>query len=171
METSVSLETKRADRLADLYAVHAPKAGRLAYLLVGDPHVAEDLVQEAFVRVGSRLLSLKNPDAFEAYLSQTVLNLARGHIRKASSNRSLLQRLQVERRPDATLPDVSTRDQLMRALQALTYKQRAAIVLRFYLDLSEQQTAELLGCAVGTVKSLVFRGTRELRQQMGDEPR
>ena len=141
----------------------------MAYLLVGDRDLAEDLVQEAFVRIAGRLFSIKSSQAFGSYLHQTVLNLARGHIRKLSRDRTLLQRLGGQPQRDETIPDVSARDEVLRALQALSYRQRAAIILRYYLDLSEQQTAELLGCAVGTVKSLVSRGTQELRTHMGAE--
>jgi RNA polymerase sigma factor (sigma-70 family) len=66
-------------------------------------------------------------------------------------------------------PDVARRDALQRALDRLPYRQRAALVLRFYEDLSERQTAHALGCAVGTVKSLVSRGLRTLREEMRDE--
>lgn len=169
MEMSLSLESQRSERLAELYAAHAPHAGRMAYLLVGDRDLAEDLVQEAFVRIAGRLFSIKSSQAFGAYLNQTVLNLARGHIRKVSRDRSLLQRLGRQPHRDEVIPDFSTRDEVLRALQALPYRQRAAIVLRYYLDLSEQQTADLLGCAAGTVKSLVSRGTQELRTRMGVE--
>ena len=167
VELSLSLESQRAERLAELYAVHAPRAGRVAYLLVGNRDLAEDLVQEAFVRIASRLFSIKSSQAFGAYLNQTVLNLARGHIRKLARDRSLLQRLGGQPRRDESMPDVGARDEVLRALQTLPYRQRAAIVFRYYLDLSERQTADLLGCAVGTVKSLVSRGTQELRTRMG----
>lgn len=166
---SLPLETHRSERLAELYAVHAPRAGRMAYLLLGDRETAEDIVQEAFVRIAGRLFSIKSSQAFGAYLNQTVLNLARGHIRKKTRDRSLLQRLGGQPQRDERMPDVSSRDELLQLLQALPYRQRAAIVLRFYLDLSEQQTADLLECAVGTVKSSVSRGTQELRRRMGAE--
>ena len=61
------------------------------------------------------------------------------------------------------------RDALRRALDLLPYRQRAALVLRFYEDLSEQQAARALGCAVGTIKSLVSRGLNALREELGDE--
>ena len=64
--------------------------------------------------------------------------------------------------------DVATRDLLWQALQALPPRQRAAIVLRFYEDLTEVQTAAVLGCAVGTVKSQVSTGLRTLRTRLGD---
>ena len=160
------LERQRSRRLAELYAEHAPRAGRLAYLLVGDRDLAEDIVQEAFVRVAGRLWTLRSPDAFEAYLRQTILNLARGYMRRRRRERAYLDRQRDSRRDEITGPDLSVRDELFRGLSRLTPRQRAAVVLRFYVDLSEQQTGELLGCPVGTVKSLVSRGLDALREEL-----
>ena len=68
-------------------------------------------------------------------------------------------------------PDIAGQDALQRALNKLPYRQRAALVLRFYEDLTERQTAKALGCAVGTVKSLVFRGLQTLKEEIRDEKR
>ena len=158
------LGRQRSRRLAELYADHAPRAARLAYLLVGDRHLAEEIVQDAFVKVATRFWTLRNPAAFDAYLRKTVLNLARGHGRRRRQEIAYL-----ERQPEAgatNLPDLAERDELLQALSRLPYRQRAALLLRYYDDLSEQQTADLLGCPVGTVKSLVSRGLKTLREQM-----
>ena len=162
----MAIEGSRAERLATLYAQHAPKAGRLAFLLLGDKGAAEDLVQEAFVRVAGRLTMLRKPEAFEGYLRQTVVNLARSHIRRKVRDRAIAERVRRERTSHVGAPDVAQSDLIARGMQALTHRQRAAIVLRFYLDLSEEETAETLGCAVGTVKSSVHRGLQALRIQM-----
>jgi RNA polymerase sigma-70 factor (sigma-E family) len=165
----MALEKRRPPRLAVLYAEHAPAAARLAYLLVGDRHLAEDIVQEAFVRVAGRLWALRDPGAFNAYLRRTVLNLARGHMRKKERERRYLdQWAHSGRRPQEDPPDSAVRDELDRALGRLTMRQRTALVLRYYEDLSERQTAELLGCPVGTVKSLVARGLEALRAELGN---
>lgn len=164
----MALERQRSRRLAELYAEHAPRAGRLAYVLVGDRDLAEDIVQEAFVRVAGRLWTLRNPEAFEAYLRQTVLNLTRGHMRRVRRERAYLDR-QHDRHEEVPFPDLPGRDELFRFLNRLPYRQRAAIVLRYYGDHSEQQTADLLGCPVGTVKSLVSRGLKTLGDQMRGE--
>src|SRR5215207_6992622 len=68
--------------LADLYARHADEALRLSYLLTGDGALAEALVQDAFVRVAGRLLHLRDPGGFHAYLRKTVVNLAKSHYRR-----------------------------------------------------------------------------------------
>jgi RNA polymerase sigma-70 factor (sigma-E family) len=161
----------RTSRLAALYARHAPRAGRLAYLLTGDADLAEDLAQEAFARLIARLGSIRDEAVIAAYLRRSIVNLVRKHWRKARSERSYLRREGRNLATQATMgPDVADQDELWRALQQLPHRQRAAIVLRFYEDLSEAETARVLGCAVGTVKSSVSRGLRRLQKEMiGDE--
>jgi RNA polymerase sigma-70 factor (sigma-E family) len=154
-------------RLGDLYAAHAPDAVRLAYLLTGDRHLAEDLVHEAFVRLFGRFRDLRNPDAFGAYLRTTVVNLARSHFRRRRVERAYVKR--EGRQPPRMVEAPGGGDELWEALQRLRPRQRAAIVLRYYEDLTEAQTAEVLRCAVGTVKSLVSRGIDQLRREMSEE--
>jgi len=151
-------------RMAALYQEHAPDAARLAYLLTGDRALAEDLVHEAFVRLFGRFRDLRNPDAFRAYLRTTVVNQARSHFRRRRVERAYVER--EGRAPDVAPADPGGRDELWEALRRLQPRQRAAIVLRYYEDLTEAQTAEILGCAVGTVKSLVSRGLDRLRTEI-----
>lgn len=151
-------------RLETLYAAHAPGAARLAYLLTGDRALAEDLVQEAFVRMFGRFRDLRNPDAFGAYLRKTVVNLARSHFRRKGVERTYLER--ESRLPSST--QSPGHDEMWDTLKKLKPRQRAAIVLRYYEDLTEAQTADVLGCAVGTVKSLVSRGLEQLRAGLSE---
>src|SRR6058998_3162610 len=81
-----------AGRLGELYLRHAHDAVRLAYLLTGDRALAEDLVQDAFVRLAGRLVHLRDPCAFDAYLRRTVVNLSRSHFRRKKVERAYLQR-------------------------------------------------------------------------------
>ena len=156
-------------RITALYRLHAPRAGKLAYLLTGDPPLAEDLTHEAFVRLIGRLGRIRDDAAIDAYLRQSVVNLARKHWRKRRTERAYLRREGPNLVAAAgALPDIVARDELWEALGKLPYRQRAAIVLRFYEDLSEQQTARLLGCAVGTVKSSVSRGLHKMRGELDD---
>jgi len=151
--------------LGELYVRHAPDALRLAYLLTGDRSAAEDLVQDAFVRLAGRLLHLRSPGGFHAYLRTTVVNLARSQHRRRAVERRFAER---QRAPDsAEAADLSDRDVLRKALMTLPVRQRTAIVLRYYEDLSENQTAELMRCGPGAVKSLVARGMAGLRASSG----
>jgi RNA polymerase sigma-70 factor (sigma-E family) len=150
--------------MAELYEAHAPDAARLAYLLTGDQALAEDLVHEAFVRMFGRFRDLRHPDAFRAYLRATVVNLARSHFRRRKVERAYVER--AGRVPETAPDDPGSHQDMWEALQRLHPRQRAAIVLRYYEDLTEAQTAGILGCAIGTVKSLVSRGLDRLRTEI-----
>jgi len=159
-------ERKATGRLADLYRLHAREAMRLAFLITGDEAAAEDLAHDAFIKVAGRFGDLRDPSAFGPYLKRTVINLANSRFRRRK-----VERTYVESRGNAeSLPTVSVehdpieREQMWSALLRLPARQRAAIVLRFYEDLTEQQTADLMACPVGTVKSLVSRGLDALRE-------
>jgi RNA polymerase sigma-70 factor (sigma-E family) len=158
-------QTAGSGGLDELYRAHAPEALRLAYLLTGERALAEDLVQDAFVKVLGRFHDLRNRDAFWWYLRRTIVNLARSQFRRRRVERAWLER----QRPDDVAPaaaDLGERDRLQRALMTLRPEQRAAIVMRFYEDLSEADTAQALGVAPGTVKSLVSRGMDRLRAEL-----
>jgi len=156
-------------RLGELYLGHADAAVRLAYLLTGDRMLAEDLVQDAFVRLAGRLVHLRDPGAFDAYLRRTVVNLGRSHFRRKKVERAYLEKAGggagTQTIPGADRP-LEDREDLWRALGRLSPRQRAAVVLRFYEDLSERRVAELLKCRPGTVKSLVSRGLETLRNEI-----
>jgi RNA polymerase sigma-70 factor (sigma-E family) len=159
-----AVATAEGGRLAALYEAHAPEAARLAYLLTGDRALAEDVVHEAFVRLLGRFRDLRHPEAFRAYLRTTVVNLTRSHFRRRRVERAYVER--EGRAPKVSPAKPEDRQDMWDALQSLQPRQRAAIVLRYYEDLTEAQTAEVLGCAVGTVKSLVSRGMDRLRAEI-----
>lgn len=120
-------------------------------------------MQEAFVRLGGRLVHLRRPEAFEAYLRRTVVNLARMHYRRRRVEREWLRRQPSAAEMSGPSPSLEDRDQLRRALHRLPARQRAALVLRFYEDLPETAIAEALRCRPGTVGSLISRGLARLR--------
>jgi RNA polymerase sigma-70 factor (sigma-E family) len=151
--------------LAELYAQHASDALRLAYLLTGDASLAEDLVQDAFVRLAGRLLHVRDPGGFHAYLRRTIVNLVRSHFRRKALERKIAERL--AELPPVAPSDLSDRESARRALMELPIRQRTAVVLRYFEDLSEAQTAQLMGCRPAAVKSLVSRGMTSLRTMLG----
>ncbi|HEY7876350.1 MAG TPA: SigE family RNA polymerase sigma factor [Actinomycetota bacterium] len=155
-------------RLAAAYERHFPAAVRLAYLLTGDAELAKDLAQDAFVKLSGRFFHFRGDAAFEAYLRQTVVNLTRSHARKRKVEADRVLRSAKESRPSTT-PDPVERQAALRLLSRLTHKQRGAVVLRLYLDLSERETSELLGCKPGTVKSLLSRAMETLRKELEEE--
>lgn len=151
--------------LSDLFVRHAPESIRLAFLLTGDRALAEDLVQEAFARLVGRLRHLRDPGAFGAYLRRTIVNLATSHFRHRLVERAYLERL-AGTPAVVTNPNENLDETMHQALLRLPERQRAAMVLRFYEDLSDVQTAEILRCSPGTVRSLVSRGMNTLRSEL-----
>lgn len=149
--------------LGSLYATHAPGALRLARRITGDRMLAEDLVQEAFVRLATRFPDLRDPAAFGPYLRTTVTNLARSHFRRLALERKHLQR---EAGTRVTTQDPESHPEVWDALLRLPPRQRAAVALRYYEDLSVGQVADVLECPAGTVKSLASRGIAQLRRDL-----
>jgi len=164
--------TATGGRLEDLYLRYADGAARLAYLLTGDRQVAEDIVQDAFVKLAGRLAHLRDPGAFDAYLRRTVVNLSRSYWRRKKVERAYLKREQgaIGSEGVAGGSSIEDRELLWRAMAGLTERQRAAIVLRFYEDLSEEQTGALLRCSARAVNALVSRAMAALRKDFEEEP-
>jgi RNA polymerase sigma-70 factor (sigma-E family) len=157
-------QTRRTE-LGEFYAAHADSAKRLAYLLTRDNELAEDITQDAFVKMAGRLGGLRNRDASAAYLRQTVVNLSRSHFRRKRVERTYLQReAGMPRMETVEDRDVLVADALWNELNRLAYRQRCAVVLRYYEDLSEHQTADVLGCSVGAVKALTSRAMEHCGQ-------
>jgi len=127
---------------------------RLAYALISSQPLAEDLVQDVFLRVHAKWARVEKP---RAYVRQAVVNACRSAGRKARSARKAIDRF----RPTVVSLEA---DEMFDALSALPYRQRAALVLQFYEGLTHAEIADLLHCRVGTVASLVHRGLAELRR-------
>ena len=162
---------RQAGRLEELYERHAAGAVRLAYLVTSDRELARDIAQDAFVRVAGRFRYLRYPDAFDVYLRRTVVNLCVSHFRHERVEREFLRRESVAASGVEQQPELGTRDELRRALQRLTPRQRAAIVLRYYEDLPEEDVAAAMGCSVTAARSLVSRGMQTLRTIVRSEDR
>jgi RNA polymerase sigma-70 factor (sigma-E family) len=159
-------------RLAELYTRHIPAGVRLAYLLTGDRPQAEDLAQDAFVRCIGRFQHLRVPDAFDAYLRRTIVNLHTSSLRRRRLERAWLAREGAAAVGASTsLPDLGAKEDLWRQLLTLPARQRAALVLRYYEDLSERETADVLGCSLAAAKSLTQRGAAALRLEIESEER
>ncbi|MGH8897070.1 MAG: SigE family RNA polymerase sigma factor [Egibacteraceae bacterium] len=158
-----------ADDFADVYAAHHREAVRLAYLLCGDPHRAEDAVAEAFVKVYRqwRVGRITQP---RAYIRRAVVNEVNSRFRRlALERRQAAVRSGDDRGARAPDQQVADADEMIAALAQLPTRQRTAIVLRYYLDLSEQDAATAMGVSVGTVKSSVSRGLERMRALVGEE--
>ena len=144
--------------LADLYRRERAGMVRLAHLMCGSNETACDIVHEAFIRLQRNWSSATDP---RAYLRQIVVNLCRAHHRRrAVENRYA----SVKAVPPVYLaPEL---DETWQALAALSPKRRVALVLRYYEDLSVEDVARVMGCRVGTAKSLIHRGLESLKQEL-----
>jgi RNA polymerase sigma-70 factor (sigma-E family) len=159
-------EAAPGSKLAQLYASTGAASVRLAYLLTGDRALAEDIAQDAFLRVVGRLGHLRDPGAFDAYLRRAVVNLARNHHRRRAIERRFLSSSTAAESVPAPERQVVDRHAIVAALGRLSERQRAAIVLRYYEDLSEDAIAQVLRCRPATVRSLVSRGVQLLRGEL-----
>ena len=143
---------------------------RAAYLIAWDLAEAEDLVQECFFRLARHWPRVRRMEHRTAYARKVLVNLALDEGRRRSRRRAELQgsdRHPMEEREDVASAEVFGRVEagtdLVRALGALPPRQRAALVLRYFEDLSAPQVAEVMGCSVGTVKSTTARALGQLR--------
>jgi RNA polymerase sigma-70 factor (sigma-E family) len=152
----------------DVVATHHERLARLAFLLCSSREQAEDAVAEAYAKVWPRYRRGQVRDPV-GYLRQAVVNQVRGGLRRRVLERREEQRQRAEGRATPT-PEhaVEARHVLEPALARLSPGQRAVIVLRFYEDLSEEETAALLGIRVGTVKSRCARALDQLRALVGE---
>jgi RNA polymerase sigma-70 factor (sigma-E family) len=141
---------------------------RSAYLLTGDQHLAEDLVQEALARTHRAWLRLERPENAEAYARRVMYHAQVSFWRRPRVAEVLPGEIEAE--PSGEDPAEATvqRITLRRALLALTAKQRAVIVLRFFEDHTEAEAAQLLGVSVSTVKTQTGRALERLRTLVPD---
>ncbi len=160
---SGSFGSSSPDGFDDFYRAHYESLVRLGYLLTLSEDVARDLVHDVFVRVYRRFDGLDDP---LPYLRRSVVNAARSWHRRRRLERT---RAAAEHPTDAHHSGVGLEaDELFDVLARLPPRQRAAIVLRFYEQMSDTEIAVLLHCRPGTVASLVHRGCARLRTAIAD---
>jgi RNA polymerase sigma-70 factor (sigma-E family) len=170
---TVGSTTQDRDKDADFAAYMAarqPSLLRTAYLLTGDQHTAEDLVQTAFAKLYLSWDKVQRRELVDGYVRRILVN----------ENNSLWRRAWKRRETSTdTVPDhqavTDTHDEGVKAalwefVQSLPRKQRAVVVLRFYEDLSEAEVADILGISVGTVKSQSSRALAALRSRVHTQP-
>jgi RNA polymerase sigma-70 factor (sigma-E family) len=141
-----------------------PAMVRLAYGLTGDQGHAEDVAQAAFARAYASWPRVRRSGDPDAYVRQIVINENRNRFRKRRVAEHLTDSALIDVPWTDATRDYDERSALMTALQRLGPRQRAVIVLRYWLDLTEQETAATLNCSVGTVKSQASRALAALRQ-------
>ena len=141
---------------------------RAAVLLTGDWHTAEDLVQASLVKLYRAWPKLRLDGDPDAYLRRIMVNTHRSWWRARWRRETPTGEL-----PETVIGDFADEHalgaQVRQALQALPRRQRAVLVLRYFLDLPEAEVADLLGCSPGTVKTHAHRGLRALREHLGED--
>jgi RNA polymerase sigma-70 factor (sigma-E family) len=140
-----------------------PTMVRLAYGMTGDQGHAEDVAQTAFARAYASWPKVRRTGNPDAYLRRIVVNENRNRFRKQRVTERLTDSPPESWTADAT-GRYDERSALIAALQRLGPRQRAVIVLRYWMDLSEAEAAAVLNCSVGTVKSQASRALAALRQ-------
>lgn len=142
---------------------------RLAFVMTGDAHAAEEVVQEAFVKTCSRPRLFARIEHPASYLRQMVVNLCRGRMRRTRIEHrvnALVHRDDPVAGWEAARSDVSL--DLWNAVMALAERQRAAVVLFYLEDLPETEVADLLGCSVGTIKSQLSKARAHLGRALSE---
>jgi RNA polymerase sigma-70 factor (sigma-E family) len=132
-------------------------------LYCGDAYVAEELAQEAIVRVVNDWGKVRRLAAPGAWAHRVAINLANSHFRRRLAERRAKQRLYARAALAVHQPDTSTAVAVRQTVASLPQRQRAVIVLRFFADLSVREVADVLGCPDGTVKSLTSKALASLR--------
>ena len=169
VSTGAELSWSSADLLvAELYRAEATNLVRLARFFVDDRDAAEDLVQEAFIRLARSAGRIKDRSRIPAYLRSIVLNLARDHNRRGL--------VSLRHRPAAepqgpTIDDLvvvrADQQRVIDALRDVPRRQRDCLVLRYYLELGVAEIAETLGIGANSVKTHLQRGLRSLEVILG----
>jgi RNA polymerase sigma-70 factor (sigma-E family) len=153
--------------LTELYTAHYRKLVRLAMMLLDDVGRAEEVVQDAYVKMHRSWRRIREPKAAEAYLRVTVVNLARSRLRR----RLVAQKHAPKPMPDAPSAEygaleILERERVTSVLRSLPQRQRECLMLRYYADLTETQIAATLGITAGAVKTHCFRGMATMRARL-----
>jgi RNA polymerase sigma-70 factor (sigma-E family) len=149
-----------------------PTLARSAFLLTGDVHGAEDLVQDTLVRIADHWHKLHRTGSPDAYARQVMhrLSIDRWRRRRVRVQEVAHDEAGLAAGVAVTGPDEAAGDRILvgQALGRLTPKQRAVLMLRFHQDLSERETAEVLGCSISTVKSQTRVALARIRELAPD---
>ena len=174
-ETELVARAKRGELAAyeEIVRRHQTTCFRTAWVVTGSAADAEEATQDAFIKAHRALGRFREGASLRPWLLAIVANEARNRRRSAGRRERLSLRVAEERRPgdavpspEAALLDSEQREELLAVLGRLSETDRQAIVCRYFLDLSEEETAAALGWARGTVKSRLSRALGRLRSQL-----
>jgi RNA polymerase sigma-70 factor (sigma-E family) len=151
-----------------LYQAHALGLARLALLMLGDPDAAQDVVQDAFLGLYRRWDKLASADAAPAYLRASVLNGCRTALRQRSRPAFHGTEGSLES-AEATMLHTEEQRVVLAAIRRLPARQREAVVLRYYLDMTQDQAARAMGVSRGAVKSATSRAVAAVGRMLKEE--
>lgn len=149
---------------ADFVVQWSPALLRVAFLLTGDRGLAEDLLQTALLKTSRRWSRIADQQAAYPYVRRVLVTTSASWRRRRRVGEVLTDRL-----PERSTGGEAVPGRAVAALEALPSRMRAVIVLRYYEDLSEADTAAALGCSVGSVKSQASRGLARLRVELAPD--
>lgn len=159
------MSDQRDDEFTDFVAEHGARLLRTACLVTGDPHLGEDLAQTALAKAFGSWAKVRRADNPAAYVRRLMINSHLSWLRRLTNTERVLETF-----PDLASGDPQTAhadgDELRRALLTLSPRVRTAVVLRYLDDLSEADTAALMGCSRSTVNNHVTRGLAALRSHL-----
>lgn len=163
-----------AHLVATLFRQEGSALVRLARIFTDDRNAAEDLVQEAFIRLYRSAHRIQDPDKAAPYLRSIVLNLSRDHNRRGLMSLRHQEAMTPESHPGLAPDDVLVRTEeqeaVVDALRDLSGRQRDCVVLRYYMEMSEREIARTLNISVNSVKTHCRRGMIALQQRLGERP-
>lgn len=162
--------TDDLDEFALFVASSSAALFRTAALLTGgDTHAAQDLMQEAYGETYRRWHRIREPKAAAAYTRRILVRMASRRWKQLGVHQAHLDASNARETVTAHDDVVHAQQDLLAALRRLSPRQRAVVVLRYYEDLTEADTAAILGCSVGAVKSHGSRALRSLRELLGSD--
>jgi RNA polymerase sigma factor (sigma-70 family) len=161
------------DAYEEIVRRHQSIAFRTAWVITGSAADAEEAAQDGFLKAHAALGRFRDGSPFRPWLLAIVANEARNRVKSAGRRERLALRVAEERRPGGAVPspeaallDSEQREELLAAMAGLSATDRESIACRYFLELSEEETAAALGCARGTVKSRLSRALDRLRERM-----
>ena len=159
---------QKDDEFTDFVAAHGAQLLRTACLVTGDSHLGEDLVQTSLAKAYGSWAKVRQVDHPVAYVRRLMINTHLSWVRRLTNTERPLERF-----PDAGAGDHQSAhaetDEMRRALLRLSPRVRTAVVLRYFEDLGEAETAGLMGCSRSTVNNHVTRGLATLRAALAPE--
>jgi RNA polymerase sigma-70 factor (sigma-E family) len=155
-------------QITALYQAHALSLARLALLMLGDRDAAQDVVQDAFLGLYRRWDKLASADAAPAYLRASVLNGCRSLLKRRSLPTLHAAEASMDS-AEAALMHTEQQRAMFAAIRRLPARQRETLVLRYYLDMSEDQAARVMGVSRGTVKAATSRAIAAIGRMLKEE--